>query len=196
MLFIIAMAIVIALFCHQVLKKISFKKRVMIYVFLIMCCILEFNFPMHFERIQQKKDFPKVYSWLATTPLDSTVIEMPIYNWNMFAYAGIEYKRMYYSTSNFRKTVNGGGGFTPPPWEKMAYELDATFPSQKSLERIKNMKVHYLIVHKNEFDQLYRDKFIVNGKRVDRGDVILNSLLRNPTVKKITQFQEDYVFAL
>lgn len=196
MLFIIVIAIVVALVLHNVLKKISVKKRVVLYVILLAGVILEFNFPMQFIKISQVKDFPKVYAWLDSTPKETKIIEMPLYNWNMFPYGTLELNRMYYSTIHFRDMVNGGSGFTPPPWEKLAYQLDAAFPSDKSISYLKATGVDYLIVHRQDYDNLHKDKFIINGKIIKNGEEVLRLLQKNKSVHQVKQFNDDYVFII
>ena len=53
-----------------------------------------------------------------------------------------------------------------------------------------------MIIHKDEYDILYREKFLVNGKPVKKGEVIIENLYKNKSMKKIKQFQDDYVFEL
>ncbi|MGI8419346.1 MAG: hypothetical protein ACR2LN_01740 [Candidatus Levyibacteriota bacterium] len=196
MLFLLAMAILIALFLHYFLKKYSLWKQTIVYCFLIVSCISEYNFPMRFFTVPAVKNFPAVEQWLTTTPMEATIIEVPLYNWNMFPYANIEFWRMYYSTIHFRRTVNGGGGFTPPAWQKMAYSLDATFPSEESLKIIKHMKVKYIIVHAKEFDQLHVDKYKINHKILPSGKELINELLKDKSIHLIKRFNNDYVFQI
>jgi hypothetical protein len=194
MLFILAIAIVIALVLHKILKKYSSRKRITIYLLLILLTIVEFNFPMHFQKAPQVKEFPPVYSWLSTTPKDKSIIELPIYNWNMWPGTENELLREYYGTLHFRKMVNGYSGFSPPPWQEMVYETDASFPSQKTLEKLKMMRINYIIVHKSEFDKLNKDNFKVNNHLFEKGDVVIAQLSKNKEVKLIKQFGGDFVF--
>ena len=103
MLFIVAIAVVIAIILHTLLKKVSFKKKTILYAILFAGIIAEYNFPMNFFEITQLKDFPQVYSWLSTTPKDTKIIELPIYNWNMSPYTQKELLREYYSTVHLKK---------------------------------------------------------------------------------------------
>lgn len=196
MLFVLVMAILIALVLNQMFQRLSVKKQITMYLILFAAIIIEFNFPMQFQKMIQVKDFPKVYSWIATTPKDAAIIEMPIYNWNMFPYGMIELHRMYYSTVHFRKMVNGGSGFTPPPFEKLYYELDATFPSDVSLDTLKKMGITYIVVHKKEYDDMYRNNFMINGTVIKDGQEVIDVLLDNTSVKLVRQFNTDYVFEL
>lgn len=194
MLFILAMVIVIVIVLNKVFETLSFRKKIIMYGLLFMGIVAEFNFPMQFKNVSQVKNFPEVHAWLATTDTNSKIIEMPIYNWNMSYYGLLELHRMYYSTAHFRKMVNGGSGFTPPPMEKMYYELDYTFPSGSSLEKLKKMGITYMIIHKNEYDVIHKDKFTINDKQIWNGQEIISSIRKNKSVKFVKQFQDDYVF--
>lgn len=188
MLFILCSAIVISLVIFKTFQKYSLRKRIIIYFLLFIGIVLEFNSPMHFVNIPQKKDFPKVYSWLNTIPKDAPVIIMPIYNWNMM-YSGEEIKREYFSTINFRRTVNGYSGFSPPPWQKLIEKLNAAFPNDESIKMIKDIGVRYIIIDKNGYDKNFKTKQSkVNGAS------IMNSLKKNSSLKLVKDFQDHSVF--
>ena len=86
MLFVLMMAVAASMLLFKLLKKLSPVKRSLIYIILMGLIIVEYNFPMKFMEVPQKKDFPKVYSWLSTTSQNAKIIELPIYNWNMWPY--------------------------------------------------------------------------------------------------------------
>ncbi len=66
MMFILFAAPVIAVFIKEALKNVSIKRKYIIVLLLVLVAILEFNFPIKYYPLPQKKDFPKVYSWLST----------------------------------------------------------------------------------------------------------------------------------
>lgn len=177
MLFILASAIVISLVLHQRLSKISLKKKIVIYLLLFIGIIGEFNFPMHFVTVPQKKDFPKIYSWMATTPANATFIEMPIYNWNSPSALQQEMMREYYGIENFRKIVNGYSGFSPPEWQQMIAFMHTNFPNDASIQKLQKMGVQYIIVDKSSFDKGYR----MNYEKFD-GNAIVARLKKNPKI--------------
>jgi len=194
MLFILLLAVLCALVLVKILKKYSTKTKIIIYCILIVGCFAEGNFPMHLQKIISVKDFPKVYSWLATTPENTKIIEMPIYSWNMAPYSDNEFWRMYYSTIHFRRTVNGGGGFTPPPWIEMVYELDASFPSPNALEKLDTLGLQYIIVHKNEYDIIHDDRYLINDRRFPSGNEVIKRLSENNHMQFVKKFGNDYVY--
>jgi hypothetical protein len=188
MLFILMIVVVIALTLHNLLKRYSLVKRVAIYLLLLIGIVAEFNFPMHFEEITQRKDFPQVYSWLNTTPKNSAVIIMPIYNWNM-AYPGEEMKREYFSTENFRRTVNGYTGFSPPPWQELLTRLHEDFPNDKSIKEIRSLGVDYIIVDKSMYDKGFKEK-----KEKVNGSFIIDKLKKSSSLKFVKKLDSYYIF--
>lgn len=189
-LFILLIAIAIALALNTLLKKYSAKKQIFVYFLLIAGCVIEFNFPMKFYPVPQRKNFPQVYSWLNTTPKYASVIIMPAYNWNM-PYAAEEIKREYFSTENFRRTVNGYSGFSPPPWQELLMNLHKNFPDGKTLKTLKNLGITYIIIDKEMYDKGFKERNEnVSGERV------VNLLKINNRVKFIKQIGDYYIFTL
>lgn len=182
-LFIICIAIVIGIILSKFLIKYRVRTRYLIYVALFLGVVLEFNFPMKFVFVPQKKDFPKEHSWLASMPQDSKSIIMPIYNWNM-PYSSEEIKREYYSTIHFRKTVNGYSGFSPSKWQEQAYYLMENFPKQEAIGRIKKLKVDHIIIKKDEYNRLGLD-----------GNVIIETIKNDKSLLLIKQFKDTYIFS-
>src|SRR6185369_5341387 len=196
MLFILAMAIAISWVLHTLLKEYSAQWRVVWYVILIFGCIVEFNAPMQFIQVPQRKDFPPVSSWLTTTSQNTAIIELPIYNWYMSPYTQNELFREYYSIVNFRKMVNGYSGFSPPPWQDLIVTLLKDFPSKETVTKLKAMKVTYIIIHKKEYDLLWKNNFTISNTRVVNGEVILKKALENNQMRLIKKINDDYIFQI
>ena len=196
MLFILFAAPVIAVFLKETLNNVSLKRRYIIVLLLAFVAVLEFNFPIKYYPLPQKKDFPKVYSWLSTTPKSTVIVEMPIYNWNMAPYSSDEYRREYYSTLNFRRTVNGASGFSPYPWQEFVTGLLANFPSEESIKSLKKIGVNLIIVHKAEYDVLFKKDYMVLGKRILNGNRVIEYLMSSKDVYLEKQFKDDYVFRI
>jgi hypothetical protein len=191
MLFILATATLIGLVFAQITTRFKFKKKFIIYILLTMGVIAEF-YPITFVKVPQKKDFPQVYSWMATTPKDSTFIEMPIYNWNDTPYVEQELLREYYGTENFRRIVNGYSGFSPPPWQDFILDMHNEFPNAKSVKTIHSMGVDYIIVNSNDYNVGYKAKFEKYS-----GNQVLQQMKKNRSVSMIKKFNDGiYVFAI
>lgn len=188
MLFIICIAVVITLVLYKIFAKYSSKTRNLIYFLIIAAVILEFNFPIPFVKVPQKKDFPKVYRWLNSTPQNSAIILMPAYNWNM-KYSSDEILRSYYSTVNFRKSVNGYSGFFPTNWQNLLIDLQNDFPNESSVTKIKNLGVDYIIIDRQGYDKNFKDKLLSYN-----GDKVIKMLKQNSSLKLIKDFGNYTVF--
>lgn len=186
-LFLFCMSVAIAIFLTQILK--SNKKRILIYCVLIFAVVVEFNFPQKFYPVAQTKNFPPVYKWLNSTPQNSSYIMMPIYNWNS-PNSAIELQREYYSTLDFRKSVNGYSGFSPAKWQSNVLYLFSNFPNSSSISKIKQMKVSFIIVNKDEFDNLYKNKLYFFGN----GSKVIETLNINSKLKLIKQIGNTFVY--
>jgi hypothetical protein len=189
MLFIIGMTIAIGLVLNKLLRSIGYKKRLMVIGFLILGVVAEYNFPMKFQQVPQKNDFPQVYHWLAAAvPEDTAVIIMPAYNWNM-KHSEDEIMRQYYSTIHFRRTVNGYSGFSPPAWQDFLIELAENFPSQSSLDKLKNIGVRYIIVDKDGYDKSFSEGYL----QVD-GSTIIDLLSKNGQINFVGVKDNYFIF--
>ncbi len=186
-LFIFCMAILISLILQKLLK--NFKKAWIIYLILIMGIVAEFNFPMKFYKVQSLNQFPKVYDWMNTTPKDSVFILMPIYNWNS-PNSSIELERQYFYTKSFRKTVNGYSGFSPVAWQKDVLDLFNNFPGIESINKIKAIGVDFIVVNKNEYDSLYKNKYYLLGD----GDFVISALNKIPELTIKEKFGDTFVY--
>ena len=137
--FILFAAVFVGFTLYQFFKKSTYKKYVVCLILSILI-IIEFKPPIPFFPMPSIKNAPKIYSWLNTTSKNTSLIEMPIYNWDMYPYVQAELWREYYSTLNFRNEVNGTSGFTPPPWQNMVVNLMANFPSDNTIQTLKNLE--------------------------------------------------------
>lgn len=196
MLFLICIVVCVAVAITVILHRFSIRKQIIIYIVLIVATIAEYNFPMHFEQVPQIAYFPQEYHWLKTTPINTKIIEMPIYNWSMLPYSFGEQVRGYYNAYYFRTTMSGFSGFSPPPWQVMVTHLLATFPNNTSLQTLKQLEITYIVVHKTEFDTLNRNNFMINHIAIPDGTKIITSLLKNNKVQLTKVFGTTYVFKI
>lgn len=194
MLFIVCIAISIAIVLTKLLKNYSHKEQLVIMSFLFFGVIAEFEFPIHVQKVPQVNEFPPVYQWITTIPKDAAIIELPIYNWNTTPYVQHEFFREYYSTIHFRKMVNGYSGFSPQPWQDLVKTLLTDFPSQKTIKELNELPVDYVIVHKNEYDQMNKHKVIINDTLIKDGETVISFMKASNHFTLIKQFGEDYVF--
>jgi hypothetical protein len=190
MLFILGIVVFISLIMNTMLKNISLKKQIIFYSLLFIGIVAEFA-PMHYISVPQKKDFPKVYSWMATTPANTSFIILPIYNWNMPPFVQQEFYREYYSTVEFRPMVNGYSGFSPPPWQDFIYFMHNTFPKQISIDKTQAMGVNYIIIDTKSYDVEYK-----THQSHFNGSAILTKLKNNRSLMFIKTIGDYTVFAI
>jgi hypothetical protein len=93
---------------------------------------------------------PAVYEWLREQP-DGPILEYPV--------ASLEGRSgpqdatyMYYSTTHWRRMLNGYSGFSPRSYHAILYEL-RHFPDAHSLEYLRQRDVRYLLVHEGFYLQ-------------------------------------------
>jgi hypothetical protein len=196
MLFVLMMAVAIGILTYLVFNKLPNSRKLVFYGVLFLLIIVEFRFPMQFQEAPQKKEFPAVYHWLRTTPEETAIAIMPIYNWNMIPYASDELKRVYYSTVHYRKMMNGASGFSPPPWQTMVTNIASEFPDSKSIKTLKGQSITYIVVHKAEYDTLAKQKFSIGQKAVPSGDEVINQLQKEKAVTFVKKFRDDYIFKI
>lgn len=196
MLMMFAFSVMIGLFLAKLYKN----KPLLIKVFMTLAiCFLvfaEFTFPLKIEKIPKLYQFPPVYSYINTLPSNAAIIELPIYNWNMQPYSGIELKREYFSTVHFRPMVNGGSGFSPIDWQNQTYKFMLEFPSEQTIKRLKDIRVKYLIFHKKEYDKMELDNYKIRDINVVNWKTIQDKIKEFPEVKYIKNFGDDYVYEL
>ena len=190
MLFIIGIAVVISLVFVRILKRTSIKKQSIIYCLLFIGIIAEF-LPFNYIIVTQKENFPKIYSWMATSPPETPFIILPIYNWNMQPYVGQELYREYYSTIEFRPMVNGYSGFSPPPWQEFIGYMHKKFPDNKSVLKLHALGVRYIIIDKNSYDQEHKV-----DNHVPAGNNIISELRTRNNLTFIKNEGNYFIFAI
>lgn len=188
MLTVFAFSVTVGLMLSTIFKKRSKLFKLLITIIICGSVFLEFNFPITIVSIPKISEFPSVYSYIKTLPEDTVIIEMPIYNWNMLPYSREELLREYFSTLHFKKMVNGGSGFSPPPWQELVKEILFEFPSPKSITLLKAMKVNYIIVHNDQYKMLTQNKFRIRES--------LDLLRKNKDLILIGKFGNDTLYKI
>ena len=90
------------------------------------------------------ESIPAVYRWLAQQPEDIRAIELPLDS----SRANFEYT--YYSGFHHKRIVNGRSAFIPNGTQHI-YGVMSSFPSQNSLNLLKSLGIHYILVHTHRF---------------------------------------------
>lgn len=193
---IFAFCVFIGVVLHYLLKNKSKKFQLYITIIISFFILCEINFPFKYVSIPSVKSFPSIYKYLGTLPKKTAIIHMPIYTWEMLPYSLSEFEREFYSTVNFRKTVNGYSGFSPIEWEKKARMLLAQFPDIKTLQYLKKINVNYIVIHSNEYDNLVNNRYKIYGFPIRSSKEVLQFLDRNQDVQLINRLDMDYVYKI
>lgn len=188
MMFILFIIPAISIILNKILKQYSLLSRSLIYLILIFGIIIEYNYPIKFQSIPKRSEFPSIYRWLNTTSGDSVGIIMPIYNWYMYGSAE-EMKRDYYSTANWRRTINGASGFAPPQWELLVADLRANFPNKTTIQDLNKLGVNYIIIDKYAYDK----EFKIKQQKHD-GEYVINTLKKTSNLRFLKSLDNYFVF--
>ena len=196
MLFVILASVIVVFVLYQILKR---KRLVVQYLTVGVLCllvILEYHGPIHFQQIPQRKEFPKVYEWLKTTPKEAVIIEIPVFTWDIQPAVFKENMREYYATVDFRKRVNGASGYSPEEWQNMVKRQLVTFPDESSIAELKAIGVNYIIVHTTDYDEVANDRVTVHGVSLKNGDRIIKELEKKDTLMLVEKIHSDYVYKI
>jgi hypothetical protein len=108
------------------------------------------------------KQVPDVYKYLRAIDR-SVIIELPIVDWDLSS------TYMFWSTKHWHQLVNGYSGYAPPDYVETLTRMD-TFPDDDAFERLREMKVHYILVHESFY--LPKERAALLVKLARRRDVI------------------------
>ena len=107
---------------------------------------------MPFATVPYEVELPSVDRWLRTQPAPFAIAEVPLPDpRNLGATARRHTEYMLHSTAHWQKTVTGYSGFRPPLHVEMYAELRA-FPDERSLRRLAEIGVRYVVVHTDLYE--------------------------------------------
>lgn len=180
-------------------SKLSLKKGAVLVGLGFLIILESWSIPMDLVYVELKQDFPPVYYWLKDKPEDIVILELPIpkvsdplllkmtktrhaflKNLTQEDYDTIEAYRNYFSILHRKRLVNGYNAFSPPIYNETVTAIES-FPSEKSIEYIKNLDINYIIVHRIQFPE-------------DDQEKIMTLLLNNKKLQLIQRFGDDFVF--
>jgi Interleukin-like EMT inducer len=112
---------------------------------LLVTMVMELNvFPLPWTRIPP---IPPIYAWLATQPGDFAVLELPI------AEEGVDAWAMFWAANAHWPTlVNGGGGFLLATVAELVAELRPVFNPRRFAQAVRQIvPLRYVVVHRDKF---------------------------------------------
>ncbi len=123
--------------------------------------VIPISMPAWAQVIDTRKPVPPVYQWLAVQPVDVAVVELPIVAGDFTRPAFDESIYMVRSTWHWKRLVNGNAGVLPAHYLRIK-ELVRRFPSQESIDALRNLGVQYVVLHRggygpNQWARIERD---------------------------------------
>ena len=161
----------IAIATEKFLKKKSKSIKILIYLLISVSLITFTKITKTYFKVPTENQYSEIYSWLEKQP-GQVIIELPIYYWGDLDLGKREVYRMLFSLKHQKKMVNGYSGFSPPEWEELVIYLRDSFPSKESILKIKGLKVDYLIVHEDEFKDLWPKDFQEKISSLKESDIL------------------------
>jgi hypothetical protein len=190
---VLGLSIACGLFIAHVLRTVSKPKQWLCTVVLCLLVLIEIPFPIQYQVVPHTDAYPPVYSYLATLPERTVIIEMPIYNWNM-PNTLHEQMRLLYSTKDHLRSVNGTSGFSPPEWQKHADDLYFHFPDTKTMRYLTSIGVTYVIVHAGEYQDLYTEHRVVQAVQPRPWRAVQKQIMHTKSLRLVKQFGNDFVY--
>jgi len=125
--------------------KPKIKKAAISFIFVLLILSESLYVPVLGGTMPIGREIPDVYQWLANETGDFAIVEIPSDLWSDSSY-------MYYSTYHWKRIVNGYSGFVPDNYSETMMTL-MSFPSNKSIDLLKSIKVKYIVIHTKNMDQ-------------------------------------------
>jgi hypothetical protein len=138
----LSLAVLAALGAARAMALLSRRWRLAGMVGLITVCIAEYwsaPIPVRFQPVSP----PPVYQWLAAHSR-KVVLELPVPASD--ALWLVETQHQFMSIYHWARLVNGYSGYVPPSYVETLEEL-RDFPSPRSIRRLRDLGVDYVIVH-------------------------------------------------
>jgi hypothetical protein len=171
------LSLVFSSFVIKSQKKYFKKFEKLFYLTIFLLLVLTTPKFKSFVKISKIQDYPQVYHWLKEEN-NKVIIELPIAYWGQGQAFKQEHKRLLYSLYHQQKLVNGAASFTPPQYYKLVELINSQFLSEKTLNKLKQINVDYIIIHKQEY----------NGK--------INLPKNTDSLKLVKAFENDLVYEI
>ncbi len=116
--------------------------------------------PLSLLPLSTGADTPPLYSWLATQPRDTVVIEYPM----LFRQRGprnvaILSLNQYYNTTYWLRTPNGARTVRPKAWVALTEEMESCFPCPRSLDSLWALGVPLAAIHREHLSGAQAQEF-------------------------------------
>jgi hypothetical protein len=114
-----------------------------------------------------------------------TLAEFPVYVWSMHPYVIHENDRLLYQPFHGKKMYNGVSGFTPPDREQQWANISQQFPAPYVLDHLRENGVTMVLVHFNEYDELYDARYIAGNNAYPSSEQLRYLISKQPMLREI-----------
>lgn len=128
---------------------------------------------------------PPIYAAVATAP-EKTLVELPLSQWDMVPFEGLEDNRMLYQLKHHKTLYNGFSGFMPPERREDIIFHFGHFPQPASLSKLAAADIELVLVHFDEYAQMENEGFTYQGTHALRKVEIEKMLEQSPMIQRIT----------
>ncbi len=128
---------------------------------------------------------PPIYAAVAAAP-EKTLAELPLSQWDMVPFEGLEDNRMLYQLHHGKALYNGFSGFMPPERREDIIFHFTQFPQAASLAKFAAADVQLILVHFDEYELMETTGFTYQGTQAPRRTEIEKMLAQNPVIQRIT----------
>lgn len=154
-MFMFALAILAAQGMAYLLARVSGTRRRVLAAALSLLIVVEyFSAPLPVVAAPRPSQFPAAHQWLAEQDEDLVFIAYPLR-------ISDNILRLFYSTRNWRRMVNGFSGFIPPLYRELASK-GRFFPSPSAVGDLQDLGVDLLLIDTRRFREKRRQRLISN----------------------------------
>ena len=144
---------------------------------LVLSGVEAFHAPLRYERFE---GIPEIYQLIAQDPDPVGVVHMPVYG-GVFFHRNASY--MLAATEHWKPILNGYSGARPRSYDDTA-DLMGSFPSNASINRLRQLGIRYVMVHPGQ----YRDP--------QRGAGVLSEADQRPDLVQLAVSGEDALYRI
>jgi len=109
-----------------------------------LCLVESASLPLPLAKVPVGPEIPLLYDSVRNLAAGSVLIELPMPQ--VLRERSAEALRMYYSTTHWKKLVNGYSGYFPPDYEIIREAMEH-FPSEDTFDLLRDLNVDYVLVH-------------------------------------------------
>lgn len=138
---------------------------------------------------------PEMYK-IAAQQSETSVAILPAYVWSMTPYYQREAQRLLFQPTVNKLFYNGYSGFLPPSRSDEIHQLFTQFPSDASLQLIKQAGVQLLLVEYAEYQRMYADHYQFGNLPAPNPSLIKSTLENRSDIELIACHDDSCLYRL